>query len=598
MSWQTVDTNGTPIVRERYWVSFQPGEIRTCVNCHGVNTANQLNQPMPTNKPEALRTFLRWWKVVNLPVTTGRIVFATGRDGNYEIYSMNPDGSAALNLTRTNSTDVIPRVSYDGRKIVFMSDRGQPGYQNVWSMNSDGTGLLNLTKTNLYGSSLWAAAPNFDGSKVIYMGPRTNAGGGYNLYVINGDGTGRTNLTANTGDGNFPYWSYDGSKIVFDSFRDTTTNNSGEEVYIMNANGSGQTRLTFSPGRDFYPVISPDGTKIAFNSERDGHRQIYMMNIDGSNQTNISNTATNVTDNTAYFSPDGKRLSFTSSRDGVGDEVYVMNIDGSGQTRITFNNALDVYPAWGNTASLPSPAVQLQFSAATYSTPVSSNAVTVTVTRAASSTGIVAVAYSTADANAHAGTDYTSTNGLFTWIDGDMTARTFTVVPAADDHLAGPNKTFTVILSNVVNAAIGANSNAIVTLLEAPYDAWKFINFGTNANNATIAGDTANSDADSLVNLFEYALGGDPNLATRGLVPHSAGITFTRNFNASDITLKVEANSNLVTGNWNVIASHSGNSVWVTSPGVTVIDLGLGTVSLTETTNFSSRFYRLQISHP
>lgn len=347
MSWQTVDTNGTPIVRERYWLTFQPGEIRTCVSCHGINTGNQLNQPRPTNKPEALRTLLRWWKVVALPVTTGRIVFNTLRDGNYEVYAMNPDGSALVNLTNTNATDAIPRVSYDGNKIVFMSDRGHPGNMDIWSMNSDGTGLFNLSSTNLPGASLWAAAPNFDGSKIVYMGPRTNTGGGYNLYVINGDGTGKTNLTANTGDGNFPYWSYDGSKIVFNSFRD---NNTGEEIYIMNANGSGQTRLTFTPGRDFYPVISPDGTKIAFTSELSTNRQIHIMNVDGTGRTNISGNTYN--DQTAYFSPDGSKLSFTSDR--AGDvEVYVMNVDGSNPTRITFAPGQEAYPAWGNIAPTP-----------------------------------------------------------------------------------------------------------------------------------------------------------------------------------------------------------------------------------------------------
>lgn len=62
MSWQTTDAAGTPVVRERYWLTFQPGEIRVCSSCHGVNTHDQLGQPAPTNSPEALRTLLRFWK--------------------------------------------------------------------------------------------------------------------------------------------------------------------------------------------------------------------------------------------------------------------------------------------------------------------------------------------------------------------------------------------------------------------------------------------------------------------------------------------------------------------------------------------------------
>ncbi|MFN8549223.1 MAG: hypothetical protein U0527_14930 [Candidatus Eisenbacteria bacterium] len=62
MSWQSTGAGGTPIVRERYWLSFQPGEIRTCHACHGINTKNQANQAPPANKPEALRTLLQFWK--------------------------------------------------------------------------------------------------------------------------------------------------------------------------------------------------------------------------------------------------------------------------------------------------------------------------------------------------------------------------------------------------------------------------------------------------------------------------------------------------------------------------------------------------------
>ncbi|MSR64499.1 MAG: DUF5050 domain-containing protein [Verrucomicrobiae bacterium] len=353
MSWQLTDTNAAPVVRDRYWVTFQPGEVRTCANCHGANTTNQAGQPPPTNKPEALKTLLKWWKVVNLPQTPGTIVFLTARDGNYEIYSMNPDGSNATNLTQNSAYDALPRVSYDGKKVVFLSDRGHAGNMDIWTMNNDGSNLFNVTKTNLTGSALWGPAMNFDGSKIVYMGPH-NPANRYDLFTCNADGTGVTNLTSNTGDGSFPYWSYDGSKIVFGSFRDSNPTNSGEEVYIMNSNGSGQKRLTFTPGRDFYPVISPDGSKIAFTSERDGHRQIYMMSAtDGSGQTNISNNAFG--DQNAYFSPDGKRISFTSSRDGGSDEVYVMNVDGSNQTRITTNTVIEAYPAWGNTPPAPPP---------------------------------------------------------------------------------------------------------------------------------------------------------------------------------------------------------------------------------------------------
>ncbi|HEX2569127.1 MAG TPA: hypothetical protein VH877_06160 [Polyangia bacterium] len=65
LSWQLLAPDGTPVVRERNWVTFAPGEIRTCPSCHGVNKLNQAGEPEATNPPEALRQLLREWKVQN-----------------------------------------------------------------------------------------------------------------------------------------------------------------------------------------------------------------------------------------------------------------------------------------------------------------------------------------------------------------------------------------------------------------------------------------------------------------------------------------------------------------------------------------------------
>ena len=62
MSWQLTDTNGVGVVRERYWLTFAPGEIRTCTSCHGINETTQANGPVPTNTPLALIKLLNYWK--------------------------------------------------------------------------------------------------------------------------------------------------------------------------------------------------------------------------------------------------------------------------------------------------------------------------------------------------------------------------------------------------------------------------------------------------------------------------------------------------------------------------------------------------------
>lgn len=62
LSWQLIDPDGKAVVRERVWVSFAPGEIRTCTSCHGINSSTHNNLPDPTNKPEALRNLIKSWK--------------------------------------------------------------------------------------------------------------------------------------------------------------------------------------------------------------------------------------------------------------------------------------------------------------------------------------------------------------------------------------------------------------------------------------------------------------------------------------------------------------------------------------------------------
>lgn len=63
LSWQTVGPTGKPVVRERFWVSFSPGEIKTCAGCHGVNSQDQAGLGVPQNPPEALRELVRAWKL-------------------------------------------------------------------------------------------------------------------------------------------------------------------------------------------------------------------------------------------------------------------------------------------------------------------------------------------------------------------------------------------------------------------------------------------------------------------------------------------------------------------------------------------------------
>lgn len=121
------------------------------------------------------------------------------------------------------------------------------------------------------------------------------------------------------------------SKITFTSLRD-----GNEEIYIMNADGSGQTNLTNNPADDGGSSFSPDGSKIVFASKRDGNWEIYIMNADGSGQENLTNNTAE--DESPSFSPDGTKIVFSTWRNGS-RKIYIMNADGSGQTKLTNNPA-------------------------------------------------------------------------------------------------------------------------------------------------------------------------------------------------------------------------------------------------------------------
>ena len=266
--------------------------------------------------------------------TNGKIAFSSTRDGNYEIYAMNPDGSGVTRLTNNPASDEWPAWSPDSTKIAFMSYRD----------------------------------------------------GNWEIYVMSADGSGVTRLTNNPASDHCPAWSPDGTKIAFNSYRD-----GNGEIYVMNPDGSNPTRLTNNSADDEQPDWSPDGKKIAFISNRDGNYEIYVMNSDGSGVTRLTNDP--AFDGVPAWSPDGKKIVFESDRDGD-PEIYVMNSDGSGVTKLTSNSVWDEDPDWQPVDLTPPSISNVKY---TPQTPQPTDIVTViaNITEAESGIKTVTLRYST-----------------------------------------------------------------------------------------------------------------------------------------------------------------------------------------------------------
>lgn len=261
-----------------------------------------------------------------------KIVFASNRDGSYDLYVMKSDGTGVTQLTNAVYSDEYPGFSPDGSKILFSTTRNGV-HDDIYVMNSDGTGLTQLTN-----DPTEETQPTFspDGSKILFVSDRNNR---LDLFIMNADGTGAARVGPFNVDETDPAFSPDGSKFAF-----VANINGNRDIYVMNIDGTGLTRLTTVGATDLQPSFSPDGSKIAFMSiGRNGGREIYVMNADGSGQTNLTDNPAVDTD--PSFSPDGSRIAFSSNRDG-NSEIYLMNADGTGVTRLTDNAFSDGDPAF------------------------------------------------------------------------------------------------------------------------------------------------------------------------------------------------------------------------------------------------------------
>ena len=259
------------------------------------------------------------------PALTGKIVY----ERNFAIWQMNGDGS---NQHEIVPFGLLPALSRNGAKIVFMGPRTSRLCCAIWTVDGSGHNLTPLTKGPFDVAAAWSP----DATRLVYT---STSGGGLKVYIMAANGAGKSLLL------DWPTlvglsWSPDGSKLVFSSIHENTRG-----IYTVPIAGGSPFRLTRE--QDQFPVWSPDGTKIAFQSRRDDNWEIYVMNADGTNVRRLTNHAAD--DHGPAWSPDGFYIAFVSER--TADEqpdIFIMEAaDGSNVRNIT--NTPDSYedsPTW------------------------------------------------------------------------------------------------------------------------------------------------------------------------------------------------------------------------------------------------------------
>ncbi len=245
-----------------------------------------------------------------------KILFSKGED----LYVMDADGSGRVKLADGDQGIPEHRWSPDGGMIAYVDARqvGQDLISDLWVMQADGTGKVKVAERasdfswSGDGRIVYTSVPdlldvhlrviNADGSGDLRLTNRAAFQpawspddtriafvtlGDKDIFLINPDGTSEVNLTLGLSEDDGPTWSPDGSRIAF------TAEPPGQalesEVAVMNRDGSSRMTLTDHPGFDFEPVWSPDGTKIVFTRSENSDTEIYVMDADGGNQTNVSN---------------------------------------------------------------------------------------------------------------------------------------------------------------------------------------------------------------------------------------------------------------------------------------------------------------------
>jgi Tol biopolymer transport system component len=266
------------------------------------------------------------------------LLLVSTRDGDYAIYGMRADGGGEDRLSEEAGDPSSPRGLFfqvepawspDGTRIAFASKR--EGGFDLYSMNADGTDTRRLTT-----SADDESSPSWSPSGELIVFSR---GTPADLYLVNADGTGARPLVTGSATDTQPSWSPDGRWIVFVRREPGT---SIRELWLVRPDGTGARRLTSLGAVAEAPAWSPDSARVAFSSNVEGGQfDIYTVGVDGLDQRSVTATADDTFE--PAWSPDGSTMAY--SEDGSIHTTELGEADAEPR-RLTEEEGNDSSPEW------------------------------------------------------------------------------------------------------------------------------------------------------------------------------------------------------------------------------------------------------------
>lgn len=262
-------------------------------------------------------------------IATSKIAYTTGTN----IMIMDYDGANQRVLVRDGTYAILPALSPDGSRLAYISYKTSRPTIEVHSAK-DG---LPYSFASFSRGTL--SSPQFapDGRMAFASSKDSDA---MEIYISNGDGNRARRLTNNSGIiDTSPRWNpKTGNEIAFISDR-----SGSPQIYIMDTDGSNVRRVLSAGGQADAPSWSPDGQFIAYTWRPSGAGQSNIFVLDPVSGQILQLTSGAGSNEAPSWAPDSRHIAFQSNRTGRW-EVYVMNIDGTGQKQVSRGGGRS--PSW------------------------------------------------------------------------------------------------------------------------------------------------------------------------------------------------------------------------------------------------------------